>query len=373
MGEGGAVLVASANSEGFEILSWHVGHGAVPGMWDEAVASLRLYEYADFQAPRVMWEADRSTCAYEGEFPLRRIEASSPAVIAGLWALCRADPNEEEFAPDVVVALRDLVQPGWSTSETHGERVEWSSKLQARVLYSEPPAGTEPDTVASLHAGISERSKDVVVFRWLLLGVSEALDPGEMEEDHEKKAFVQQRRGLASALVKEGSFQEAEKAYERALDVCRLHPLFKTFFPNEHGELFRGASASAGVQSYRPQLPQAAQDSPLAEEQSWVREASLACYSNLALCALREKKYRDCVERATWVLAAEPQNAKALFRRGTAAAGLGLDLEGALRDLEAAELLQPDDAGIKKEIARVKDQMRAARKAEKAMFKGMLK
>jgi len=99
----------------------------------------------------------------------------------------------------------------------------------------------------------------------------------------------------------------------------------------------------------------------------------MACRSNLALCALRQKKFRECVEHAGWVLATEPQNSKALFRRGVATAIIGKDLQGALSDLEAARLLQPEDVALKSEIARVKEKIKAARKAEKAMFQGILK
>jgi tetratricopeptide (TPR) repeat protein len=216
----------------------------------------------------------------------------------------------------------------------------------------------------SVEIGVGEGQ---LLFHWLLLAQEEELDPCFMETDSEKAAFVQQHRCLGTALVREGSFEEAEKTYTNALDACRLHPLYKSFFPEEHGEMFRGVSSSAGVASYQPQLPKKPQNGD-----AWVYEAALACHSNLALCAMRQKKFRECIQHSGRVLAADSQNAKALFRRGVATASLGHDMKGALHDLEAAKVLQPADVSVQKELVRVKNAIKAAHKAEKAMFQGIL-
>jgi Flp pilus assembly protein TadD len=49
------------------------------------------------------------------------------------------------------------------------------------------------------------------------------------------------------------------------------------------------------------------------------------------------------------VLATEPKNVKALFRRGKAQLRLG-NTDGAAADLDAAHRLAPNDAGIGREL-----------------------
>lgn len=372
--DGGAVLVACSRGGdgGFEIFSWCIGHGTTPRFWDVAAESLQLYEYSAFRVPRAFLEADRPIVAYEGRSSLRHLAACSPSATLGIETLCQADPNEEDSAPEVLAALNELVRPGWAASM--GEEVEWHPALGFFAPDSPAASGTA-DSEGREESGFgnTEASEDEVLFRWLLLGVGEPLDPCEIEDDNAKMFFVKQHRGLGTALVKEGSFEEAAVAFTRALDVCRLHRFFKCFFPEDHGEMFRGVSGIAGAQSYQPQLVSKAERATLAEAHAWVREAAMACHSNLCLCALRQRKFTECAHHAGWVLATDPQHVKALFRRGVATASLGKDLSAALCDLETAKELQPNDAAVQKEIARVKEQMKAARKAERSMFQGILK
>eukprot|EP00434_Breviolum_minutum_P022728 symbB.v1.2.020053.t2/scaffold1665.1/size106850/14 len=75
---------------------------------------------------------------------------------------------------------------------------------------------------------------------------------------------------------------------------------------------------------------------------------------------------RLCQEHL-WPEGAEPENAKALFRRGQAAAGQG-DYEDALKDLQKAAELMPQDRGIRSEIQAVQRDLRVHREAQKNMF-----
>ncbi|CAK0836383.1 unnamed protein product, partial [Prorocentrum cordatum] len=384
--EGGAVLVACerGGAQGLELLSWCLGSGAAPRSWDAAVdrsptRSMRLYECAAFRLPAALMAVDRPVAAYDGRSPLRRLAACTACTREGVRALCRGDPDGRAPAPEVAAMLSELVVPGWATSI--GQEAEWSpsfGRLDASALrVVGAPDGVPGGGVPLGEPGVSpgfartEPGEDVVFYQWVLLAVAEAMDPCEVEDDQAKQGFVREHRGLGGALVREGSFEEASAAYRRALDACRLHSSFKLLFPAEHGEHFRGCSGTFGAQSYQPQAALFTKTAP-DEADAWVRESAVACRSNLALCALKRGEFRQCVEHAGWVLAVDLENPKALFRRGVAAAALGADLPAALRDLEAAQRLQPGDAAVRAEVARVKEKMQSARRAEKAMFKGVL-
>lgn len=71
------------------------------------------------------------------------------------------------------------------------------------------------------------------------------------------------------------------------------------------------------------------------------------------------------------VLAADPKNAKAIFRRGKAELRLG-NTDAAARDLEAAHKLAPEDAAISRETRELKRQLQQDRAAQAELFRGRL-
>lgn len=103
------------------------------------------------------------------------------------------------------------------------------------------------------------------------------------------------------------------------------------------------------------------------EEVSTRRGQLVALHLNLSLCATKAGLYALARRHAETALGAEPGSAKALFRRGQAAAGQG-DYEDALQDLQKAAELMPQDRGIRAEIQTVQHDLRAHREAQKNMF-----
>lgn len=90
---------------------------------------------------------------------------------------------------------------------------------------------------------------------------------------------------------------------------------------------------------------------------------------NIAACQLRQQDYHGAVATCGEVLQEDPQNAKALFRRGKARRTLGQS-EAALRDLEAARAAAPGDAAVAKELATVRRDLQQERTASSQVFKG---
>jgi len=92
----------------------------------------------------------------------------------------------------------------------------------------------------------------------------------------------------------------------------------------------------------------------------------------MALCYLKDNQFKECVRHASWVLSADRNNVKALFRRGVALSKIGLDLEGSLKDLRTANKMEPKNAEIARNILQVKEKISHARTAEKKAFGGVL-
>ena len=95
-----------------------------------------------------------------------------------------------------------------------------------------------------------------------------------------------------------------------------------------------------------------------------VREVKVSLHLNSAMALLKLERWEDAISSSTSALAEQPENVKALYRRGVAKARSGM-LEGAVTDLQAAIKLEPTNREAKRELARLTDKVRARRLEEK--------
>jgi len=108
------------------------------------------------------------------------------------------------------------------------------------------------------------------------------------------------------------------------------------------------------------------------DQQKDVTEIKSACYSNLAACYLKLKKYEKARDNCTEVLKIEKENTKALYRRGQAYYYLK-EFELAKQDLTQASKLEPNNNDVKKTLKQVTDQLTQQKEKEKAFYGKMFK
>lgn len=98
----------------------------------------------------------------------------------------------------------------------------------------------------------------------------------------------------------------------------------------------------------------------------------LPCVLNMAACHLKKGAFHEAIAQCSVVLAEEPNNVKALFRRGRARAQLGQS-DGAREDLEKAQRLAPGDKAVLKELQALAGQDRSLEASRRKLYKGMFR
>ncbi|XP_020623590.1 tetratricopeptide repeat protein 9C-like [Orbicella faveolata] len=106
------------------------------------------------------------------------------------------------------------------------------------------------------------------------------------------------------------------------------------------------------------------------EDKEEIYQVQFSCYNNLAACLMKDSRWDRTEFYCNEALKLQPQNAKALFRRGQSYFHMK-DFEKAERDLKAAEELEPKDSSIKKMLGLLEVELRKVREKEKKIYAGM--
>ena len=132
-----------------------------------------------------------------------------------------------------------------------------------------------------------------------------------------------------------------------------------------------GYSSSGGVGGGLPGLTGQTTKQVTPEEMVQIRELKLAHYCNLAMCHMKHgPKYLKARDNCTKALAIDPDNVKALFRRGKCYAQLN-ELDEAKADFERVLQLQPENNDAKRELRSLRGAFEKLRKREQKKFAGM--
>eukprot|EP00656_Telonema_subtile_P057880 TRINITY_DN9631_c0_g1_i1.p1 TRINITY_DN9631_c0_g1~~TRINITY_DN9631_c0_g1_i1.p1 ORF type:complete len:513 (-),score=170.59 TRINITY_DN9631_c0_g1_i1:157-1695(-) len=141
-------------------------------------------------------------------------------------------------------------------------------------------------------------------------------------------------KAAGTAHFKKGEFFEAKQAYERAMDW---------------------------VETLNDETPQQKQQ---------VAELNTGCLLNQALMMQKLEMWGESIAPCNKVLKDDPDNSKALYRRGVSESSFGM-LEEAKKTLLQAAKLSPQDAGIRKALKEVKASLVASLKEQSKTFGGL--
>ncbi len=138
---------------------------------------------------------------------------------------------------------------------------------------------------------------------------------------------------------------------------------------------FKAGDLSLGLDKYQKGLRYLNEDPDLANEPPETKKSldalRFTLNSNSALLSNKLKDYNEGLRCATAALEVngitDAEKAKALYRRAVAQIGLK-DEDAALKDLEEADHLVPNDAAVVKELKAVKKASAERAKKEKAAY-----
>lgn len=223
---------------------------------------------------------------------------------ADLVQLLKADENvvngvaEHPYLPTLAVCGIDHTGKIFEPSE----HVTFSPKRAATVT-------------SSNEKRLHQQEEGMTLLQFLLANFGHAQEEEEEEEEPSewdvKLADADELRLHANDRFREGNFEGAISLYDDALNVLNT-----------------------------------IEEAP-EEIQERKQQAVVLCMNNKAACHLKLQNNTQVVQICSEVLHLEPDNIKALYRRGTASMNLG-DLEQAEKDLTTALQLCPEDAVIKK-------------------------
>ncbi|CAN0042842.1 unnamed protein product [Ectocarpus sp. 6 AP-2014] len=109
---------------------------------------------------------------------------------------------------------------------------------------------------------------------------------------------------------------------------------------------------------------------PGGEEEAAAVALELSCFLNAAQACLNGKEWGDAIAHATSALGKDPDNVKALYRRGVAKRHTGM-VDESKSDLMAAYKLDPNNKAVRKELQLLKAAMKESKEKAKSVFGGL--
>ncbi|KAI9906876.1 hypothetical protein PsorP6_003606 [Peronosclerospora sorghi] len=106
------------------------------------------------------------------------------------------------------------------------------------------------------------------------------------------------------------------------------------------------------------------------KDKETMKQLQTTCYLNAAMAYIKDENYSEAVSVASKALSNEPNNVKALYRRGVGRMHQN-DLERAKEDLLAAGKQDPANRDVRRELEVLKQKMKEAREKEKSVFGGL--
>ncbi|EDQ90188.1 uncharacterized protein MONBRDRAFT_21434 [Monosiga brevicollis MX1] len=136
---------------------------------------------------------------------------------------------------------------------------------------------------------------------------------------------------------------------------------------------FKAGDFARALRRYTKAVDHLKSDHDFTEElKAEAKQKRVACYSNMAQCALKTKEFTKAREHADAALELDPQNVKALYRRAMALHEMS-EWDQAAADCQQIQTLDKDNTSAAALLKKVKAKQHAYNQKQKALFKGLFK
>ncbi|KAI8912475.1 hypothetical protein EDD86DRAFT_188061 [Gorgonomyces haynaldii] len=187
-------------------------------------------------------------------------------------------------------------------------------------------------------------------------------------EPSEKYFAAPKLKDEGGRLFKEGKYRDAQMKYEQALIYLESLNNSATVLDLKKERMDKERDAKKGIVSQEPSL--VPKDNVI--ELTMLEELLKSCRLNRAACQLKQGEYRGAIEQCTDILKQDPNNIKALFRRGQSFLKLGRDLDLAERDFDQVQRLVKEDTPewkqVQQERKTLEQKLKQHHEKEKNMF-----
>nr|KAG5689470.1 hypothetical protein BaRGS_021017 [Batillaria attramentaria] len=167
------------------------------------------------------------------------------------------------------------------------------------------------------------------------------------------------------------SFEKAKEAWE----MNAAEKLEESKIVKEKGTAyFKKGSYSKAITNYKKIVSFLEHETSFQtdEEKQLKEQLLLAAHLNIAMCHLKLKEYVETEDSCAKVLEMDPDNVKALFRRGQALLERN-EYESASADFERVIQLEPENKAAKNQLTLCKHREKQFREREKKLYANMFK
>jgi FK506-binding protein 4/5 len=172
------------------------------------------------------------------------------------------------------------------------------------------------------------------------------------DKDVQTLRSIKDCREGGNVLFREGKFREAMKKYHHA------NLYLKCFQDNPMGFVVSRPDQVTSMSN----LPE--------KVQVEIQSLTVLVTNNMAACALKLQNWESALRHTAAVLELDPDNQKAIYRKGCACLNLN-KIDEAIKYLRRAHELDSKDPAVKKQLANAYQKMKEYHEKERAMFKGI--
>merc|ERR1712135_39038 len=117
-------------------------------------------------------------------------------------------------------------------------------------------------------------------------------------------------------------------------------------------------------------LEQATNQEQTEEVRKQISQLNIKCQNNLAASYMMLDRWKDAMKACTTVLAIDPKNVRAYFRKGKALAETG-ELKKSIQHLKRAAHFSPNDPTIQDELRKQTNRLKTQNENQKKMYQRM--